>query len=92
MNQTAGEHNEIVSQTKVVMYCNKWCPDCKAARTWLSEHDIPYTEVDITTDINAARRVRMWGNGFQITPTFDINGEIVLDFDEEKLSRKLLKR
>jgi glutaredoxin len=92
MKQTADEHNKIVPPTKVVMYCNKWCPDCKAARTWLLEHDIPFTEVDITTDINATRQVRKWGNGFQITPTIDINGEIILDFDEEKLSRILLKR
>ena len=45
----------------------------------------PITEVDISTNLNAARQVRAWGDGYQITPTFDIDGEIVLDFDETKL-------
>jgi len=92
MKQTIDEPNNPASRGKVVMYCTKWCPDCRIARTWLSEHNIPFIEVDITTDIDAARQVREWGNGFQITPTFDINGEIVLDFDEEKLSKILLRK
>ena len=76
----------------VVMYCTQWCPDCRRARIWLKEQDIPYTEVDITTNFKAARQVRSWGNGFQITPTFDIDGTIILDFDEEKLSQVLLEK
>jgi len=58
----------------------------------LKEQNIPYTEVDITTNFKAARQVRSWGNGFQITPTFDIDGTIILDFDEEKLSQVLLEK
>jgi hypothetical protein len=36
--------------------------------------------------------VRAWGDGYQISPTFEINGEVVLDFDEQKLSKLLLKK
>ncbi len=75
----------------VVMYCTQWCPDCRRARLWLNEHSVPYIEVDITTNFAAARQVRSWGNGHQITPTFDIDGTIILDFDEEKISEVLLK-
>jgi len=75
----------------VVMYCTQWCPDCRKARAWLRERKIPYTEVDITTNFKAARQVRSWGNGFQITPCFEIDGTIVVDFDKEKLSEVLQK-
>ncbi len=85
------KEEETLPQGGVVMYCTQWCPDCRKARVWLKEKNIPYTEVDITTNFKAARQVRSWGNGFQITPTFDINGTILLDFVEEKLSEILRK-
>lgn len=75
----------------VVMYCTPWCPDCRIARAWLRDIKIPFTEVDISVNLNAARQVRSWGGGVQITPTFDINGQIVLDFDREKIQRILSK-
>ena len=75
----------------VVMYCTPWCPDCRLARAWLAKHQIPYKEVDISTNLTAARQVRSWGDGFQITPTFDINGKIIIDYDEEELERILLE-
>jgi glutaredoxin len=75
----------------VVMYCTPWCPDCRLARAWLKEQNIPYTEVDISTNLTAARQVRAWGQGFQVTPTFDIDGKIILDFDESELRKILLK-
>ncbi len=69
----------------VVMYCTPWCPDCRLARDWLKKNNIAYTEVDISLNLNASRQVRFWGGGAQVTPTFDIDGQIVVDFDEKKL-------
>ncbi len=73
----------------IVMYCTRWCPDCKRARAWLAERQLTYTEVDITTVPGAAQQVERWANGNRTTPTFDIDGEIIVDFDEEKLHRVL---
>ena len=81
-----------IPKTGVVVYCTPWCPDCRRARAWLKENAIEYTEVDISTDLTAARQVRTWGNGFQISPTFEINGEVILDFDEPKLTKLLIKK
>jgi glutaredoxin len=75
----------------VVMYCTSWCPDCRRARLWLKEKNIPYTEVDVTTYPGASKQVRQWANGNLTTPTFDIDGIIVVDFDQKKLSSLLLK-
>jgi len=75
------EEEDELPHGGIVMYCTTWCPDCKRARRWLKEHDYEYTEVDITTNAKAAAQVRSWANGNQTTPTFDINGTIVVDFD-----------
>ena len=69
----------------IVMYCTRWCPDCKKARAWLAEHNLPYTEVDITSTPGAAEQVERWADGNQTTPTFDIDGKIVVDFDLNRL-------
>jgi len=73
----------------IVMYCTKWCPDCKNARAWLAKHNLPYTEVDITTTPGAAEQVEEWAGGMQVTPTFDIDGEIIVDFQLERLKEVL---
>jgi len=83
-------YEEDIPQSEIVMYCTPWCPDCRRARDWLRKHKISFSEVDISVNLAAARQVRTWGAGFQITPTFDINGEIILDFDEGKLKDLLL--
>lgn len=73
----------------VVMYCTAWCPGCRRARAYLEEHGIKYVEVNISTDRAAAERVRGWANGNEKTPTFDIKGTIIVDFDRAKLDRAL---
>jgi glutaredoxin len=73
----------------IVMYCTTWCPDCKRARKWLADNNLAYTEVNITKTPGADQQVRQWANGNVTTPTFDIDGTIVVDFDEEKLKNVL---
>jgi len=73
----------------IVLYCTKWCPDCKDARAWLLQHHLPYTEVDITTTPGAAKQVEAWAGGNRTTPTFDIDGTIVVDFDLPRLKEVL---
>jgi thioredoxin reductase (NADPH) len=85
-------NDKNIPHTRVVVYCTPWCPDCRRARAWLKENDIEYTEVDISTDLDAARQVRAWGGGYQISPTFEIDSEIILDFDQPKLTKLLLKK
>lgn len=73
----------------VVMYCTNWCPDCKKARAWLKERHVAFTEVNVSSTPGAEEQVRRWSGGAFITPIFDINGTIVVDFDPEKLEEAL---
>ena len=75
--------------TDVVLYCTSWCPGCRRARLYLQEHEIPFIEINITRDREAAARVRGWTNGSETTPTFDIRGKIIIDYDENELNKAL---
>ena len=86
------EKEHVTPEGNVIMYCTPWCHHCREARAWLADHGIAYTEVDISKDLSAARQVRIWGHGFQITPTFDIQGKIVVDYDLKKLTEYLLEK
>lgn len=81
--------NKPLPRGGIVMYCTSWCPDCKNARAWLKEHNLPYTEVNIYEYPGATEQVKKWANGNLTTPTFDIDGTIVVDFDEKKLAEVL---
>lgn len=74
----------------IIMYCTKWCPDCRRARLWLNEKGLKYTEVDVMSTVGADDQIRLWTGGNLVTPTFDIDGQVVIDFDEDKL-REVLK-
>ena len=73
----------------LIMYCTPWCSTCRQARAYLAQNGIAYTEVDISKDRAAAAKVRGWANGNETTPTFDINGTIIVDFDQARLRAAL---
>ncbi len=73
----------------VVMYCRDWCPDCKHAKRWLDEHQTAYQEVNIDRNPLGKQQLKEWTGGNLITPTFDIDGEIIIDFDKPKLEKVL---
>jgi glutaredoxin len=85
--QAGGE----LPQDGVVMYCNKWCPDCGKARRWFANHQVEYVEVDVVRNPIAAEQVREWADGHLVTPTFNIDGTLVFDWDEEKIAALVLK-
>ncbi len=73
----------------IVMYCTPWCPDCKQARRWFADHKIKYTEVNIIETPGADEQVRAWAGGNQTTPTFDIDGAILVDWQLDKIKEIL---
>ncbi len=84
------EQEGPLPQGDVLMYYTQWCPDSKRARIWLDAHQVEYTLVDINKYPSVKPKIREWSGGFITTPTFDINGTIVVDFDEARL-REVLK-
>jgi glutaredoxin len=58
----------------VVVYTAEWCRDCRAAKQFLQEHGIAYSEVDVDADpaasVELMRRV-----GKRAIPQMVIDGE-----------------
>ncbi len=69
----------------IIMYCTPWCTDCARAAGWLRARGHRFREINIYDMPGAAEQVRAWTGGYIVTPVFDIDGTIVVDFDEERL-------
>jgi glutaredoxin len=73
----------------VLLYCRPGCIDCRLARHFLERNGVPYTDINIRETPAAEARVREWTGGPLITPVFDIDGTIIVDFKREELSKVL---
>jgi glutaredoxin len=73
----------------VVLYCRPGCIDCRLARRFLERNGVPYTEVNVRATPEAEARVREWTGGDLVSPVFDIDGTIVIDFKRAELSKAL---
>lgn len=83
------DDEETLPSGGIILYCTQWCKDCRKAREWLEARGLEYTEVDIDYNQAARDEVRRLSGGPLITPTFDFNGTIVLDYNEAQLERAL---
>jgi glutaredoxin len=79
------EPHPAAESAAITLYCTPWCPACRRAREYLKEKGVSFSEVDISRDREAAARVREWANGYETTPTFDIQGRIVVEFKKDQL-------
>jgi glutaredoxin len=73
----------------VVLYCRPGCIDCRLARRFLDRNGIPYTDINVRATPGAEARVRQWTGGPLISPVFDIDGRIVIDFKRAELREAL---
>ena len=73
------------------IYTTSWCSDCRKAREFLKEHQLPYEETDIEEDLRAAKFVKQVNNGKRKVPTFDVDGRIFScsPFDAQALKQEL---
>jgi len=74
---------------EVVLYCRPGCIDCRLARRFLDRNGVPYTEINVRATPGAEARVREWTGGALISPVFDIDGTIVIDFKRRELMEAL---
>lgn len=68
----------------VIVYSTPTCPFCKKVKTYLQEHQIAFTDVDVMGDQEQAAEM-IKKSGQMGVPVIDIDGEIVIGFDEKKL-------
>ena len=62
---------------QITVYIRPWCGSVMRVKRWLDRRGIPYTEIDITKDEQAARYVEELNGGYQSVPTILFDGEHV---------------
>jgi mycoredoxin len=61
---------------ELIVYTAFWCPDCRIAKRFLAEHQVPFKEIDIERTPGAADEV-VRRTGKRAIPQFVIDGEWV---------------
>jgi glutaredoxin len=66
----------MAAPPEVLVYSAFWCPDCRVAKRFLQQNNIPYKEIDIETTPGAADEV-VKQTGKRAVPQFVIDGKWV---------------
>ena len=61
---------------ELLLYSANWCRDCREAKRFLAQHNIPYKEIDIESTPGAADEV-IRNVGKRAIPQFVIDGKWV---------------
>ncbi len=73
---------------KIKIYSTENCPYCVLAKEFLRKNKIKFEEVDVGRDHKAAKEM-IDKSGQTGVPVIDINGKIIIGFDEEELRTAL---
>lgn len=76
------------SVKRVTVYSSPTCSWCNTLKAWLRKNSIPFTDVDISRDEHAAQEL-VRRTGQQGVPQTDINGQIVVGFNQQRLKELL---
>ena len=74
---------------KVRIFTTVSCPYCFTLTEFLKEHNIKFEEIDVSKDKKAREEI-IKKSGQMGVPVIEIDGQIVVGFDKEKIV-KLLK-
>ena len=72
----------------VKVYSTPSCPWCIRAKQFLKENNIIFQDMDVSGDKQAADEM-MQKSGQMGVPVLDIDGEIIVGFDKEKIKQSL---
>lgn len=55
------------------------------AKDWLAENDVAFTDYDVQTDLEKRQEMTEKSGGMAV-PVFDIDGEVIVGFDKERIA------
>ena len=82
------KYNFYKNMATVTIYTTPTCVYCKAAKEFFQENKVDYKEIDVVED-EAAREAMIQKSGQMGVPVIDVDGEIVVGFNKEKLAELL---
>ncbi len=72
----------------VTVYSTPTCSWCHAVKDHLTSHQISFSEVDVSVDVEKAREMVARSGQYGV-PVIDIDGEIVVGFDRARINALL---
>ena len=72
----------------MTVYIKSFCPWCKEALAWLEQHGYRCEVREVLQDPEAMARMREI-SGQSLTPTLEVEGKVLADFDTGQLSEFL---
>jgi len=72
----------------VIVYSTLTCPYCIRAKEFLSQSNIPFENYDVSADPQKAEEM-IKKSGQMGVPVIDIEGEIIVGFDKERVKQAL---
>lgn len=73
---------------KVNIYSTPSCPYCVRVKQFLKENAVIFEDIDVSMNQEAAQEM-IKRSGQMGVPVIDIDGEIIVGFDKEKIKRAL---
>ena len=73
---------------KVTVYSTPSCPWCHKAKDFLKENKIKFEDKNVADD-DAARNEMVEKSGQMGVPVLDINGTVIVGFDQEGIKKAL---
>lgn len=71
-------------RVSIEMYSAAWCQACGRAKAWMHEHDVAFHEIDVDQRAGAIAQLQML-NPRRTLPTFDVDGQVLVGFEEPRL-------
>jgi len=68
----------------VKVYSTPDCPWCRKAKEYLKAKNIPFEDIDVSTDMQAATDM-VQKSGQRGVPVLEIDGQIVIGFNPRKI-------
>ena len=75
-------------QKNVKVYSTPTCPWCVRVKQFLKDNNIEFENIDVSSDQSAADEM-VNKTGQMGVPVLDIDGEIIIGFDKEKIKASL---
>ncbi|MBW2992254.1 glutathione S-transferase N-terminal domain-containing protein [Candidatus Woesearchaeota archaeon] len=75
---------------KVKVYSTKTCPWCVKTKEYLKEKKIEFEDIDVSENQEAANEM-VEKSGQMGVPVIEIDGEIIVGFDQAKIDAALKK-
>lgn len=72
----------------VTIYTTATCPYCKMAKEYMQEKGVEYTEVDVSTDQEAAAKM-VEKSGQMGVPVIEVGEKIIVGFDKGEINSAL---